>query len=33
MSNSKEGICEKCEYTFSKLMMYIEWYMYNMKKK
>ena len=29
MSNNKEGIREKCEYTFSKLMMYMESYMYN----
>ena len=33
MSNNKEGIREKCEYTDSKqLMMYMEKYMYNMKK-
>ena len=30
---NKEGIREKCEYTFSKLMMYMKRYMYNMKKK
>ena len=33
MSNNKEGIREKYEHTFSKLMMYMERYMYNMKKK
>ena len=32
LSNNKEGIREKCEYTDSKLMMYMEWYMYSMKK-
>ena len=27
ISNNREGIRKKCEYKFSKLMMYIEWYM------
>ena len=30
---NKEGIRKKCEYTFSKLMMDMERYMYNMKEK
>ena len=30
---NKEGICKKCEYKFSKLMMDMERYMYNMKEK
>ena len=31
--NNKEGIREKCEYALSKLMMYRERYMYDMKEK
>ena len=30
---NKEGIRKKCEYTFNKLMMDMERYMYNMKEK
>ena len=32
LKDNNEGIRKKCEYTYSKLMMYMERYMYNMKK-